>query len=186
MAEWLTDSGFNPGNEIQIKACKSIVSPRWRVFAPASCVVHFKSHLPDILLANGALYDLNCPLSTWNLSNRDRIASTFINIANVCASKKSVSPFKGSIPQPELDGPSRKKIGSKSVSGLRRLSTISEQEPDKLDNGSHDSWGGSDWAGSSFSMCSDKFKNSCSHFSSDDSYQPDTGGINYSSSATTI
>lgn len=87
MAEWLTDSGFNPGNEIQIKACKSIISPRWRVFEQASCVVQFKSHLPDILLANGALCDLNYPLSTWNLCDRDWIALICIYITNVCVSK---------------------------------------------------------------------------------------------------
>ncbi|KAM9351011.1 myoD family inhibitor domain-containing protein 2 [Symphorus nematophorus] len=78
---------------------------------------------------------------------------------------------------PVTGSPSRKMMGSKSVSGVRRLSTISEQDPDKLDtdSSSHDPRGGSEWGGSSFSMCSDKFKNSSSHFSSDDSYQPDTG-----------
>lgn len=77
-----------------------------------------------------------------------------------------------------MGSPSRKVMG-KSVSGIRRLSTISEQEPDKLDTDpcSHDPLGGSGWGGSSVSMCSDKFKNSSSHFSSDDSYQPDSGGI---------
>ncbi|XP_053174004.1 myoD family inhibitor domain-containing protein 2-like [Scomber japonicus] len=63
------------------------------------------------------------------------------------------------------------------ISEARRLSTISEQESDKpdLDSTSHDALVGSEWGGSSFSMCSDKFKNNSSHFSSDDSYQPDTG-----------
>ncbi|XP_076596415.1 myoD family inhibitor domain-containing protein 2-like [Chaetodon auriga] len=76
-----------------------------------------------------------------------------------------------------MGSPSRRMMGSKSVSGVRRLSTISEQEPDKMDtdSSSHDPRRGSEWGGSSFSMCSDKFKNSSSHFSSDDSYQPDTG-----------
>ena len=74
--------------------------------------------------------------------------------------------------QPELGSPSGKLTGGRSVGGLRRLSTIAEQEPDK-DPNSHDSWGGS-----SFSMCSDKFKSGSSRFSSEDSFQPDTGGIN--------
>ncbi|XP_050927302.1 myoD family inhibitor domain-containing protein 2-like [Lates calcarifer] len=61
--------------------------------------------------------------------------------------------------------------------GVRRLSTISEREPDKLDanHDSHEPLGGSEWGGSSLSMCSDKFRSSSSHFSSDDSYQPGTG-----------
>lgn len=112
-----------------------------------------------------------------------RIWVTPLTESCLCVQKSSLSclyhPFKGSIPKPELGSPPRKKIGSKSVSGLCRLSTISEQEPDMLDTNpsTHDSWGGSEWAGSSFSMCSDKFKNSSSRFSSDDSYQPDSGGI---------
>ncbi|XP_070765962.1 myoD family inhibitor domain-containing protein 2-like [Enoplosus armatus] len=82
----------------------------------------------------------------------------------------------GSIPKPVMGSPSRKMI-DKMVSGGRRLSTISEQDPDKLDTDpiSHDPLGASDWGGSSLSMCSDKFKNSSSRFSSDDSYQPDSG-----------
>lgn len=112
-----------------------------------------------------------------------RIWVTPLTESCLCVQKSSLSclyhPFKGSIPKPELGSPPRKKTGSKSVSGPCRLSTISEQEPDMLDTNpsSHDSWGGSEWAGSSFSMCSDKFKNSSSRFSSDDSYQPDSGGI---------
>ncbi|XP_044065601.1 myoD family inhibitor domain-containing protein 2-like isoform X2 [Siniperca chuatsi] len=80
----------------------------------------------------------------------------------------------GSIPKPVMGSPS-KKMMAKLVSGVRRLSTISEQEPDKPNPISYDSLGGSEWGGSSFSMCSDKFKNSSSLFSSDDSYQPGTG-----------
>lgn len=77
-----------------------------------------------------------------------------------------------------LGSPCRKKLGGKSVGGLRRLSTISEQEADKLDSNptSHRSWGGSEWTGSSFSVCSDKFRNSSGRFSSDDSFQSDAGG----------
>lgn len=84
------------------------------------------------------------------------------------------SSFKGSIPGPVMDDPPRKMTGK-----LVRLSTISEQEPDKLDTdpSSHDAPGGGEWGGSSFSMCSDKFKNSSSRFSSDESYQPGSGGI---------
>ncbi|XP_044208523.1 myoD family inhibitor domain-containing protein 2-like [Thunnus albacares] len=72
--------------------------------------------------------------------------------------------------------PPRKTMG-KLVSEVPRLSTISEQELDKpdIDPSSYDPLGGSEWGGSTFSMCSDKFKNSSSRFSSDDSYQPDTG-----------
>lgn len=68
-------------------------------------------------------------------------------------------------------------IGGNLVSGVRRLSTISEQEPEKLDtdSSSHDPRGGSEWGGSSFSVCSDKCKNSSSHYSSDESHQPDSG-----------
>ncbi|KAM3872050.1 myoD family inhibitor domain-containing protein 2-like [Diretmus argenteus] len=68
--------------------------------------------------------------------------------------------------------------GRSVVSGVRRLSTISEQEPEKLDTllSSQDPLGGSEWGGSSFSLCSDnKYKNSSSRFSSDDSYQPASG-----------
>lgn len=67
----------------------------------------------------------------------------------------------------------------KLVSGVRRLSTISEQEPDKIDTdpSSHDPLGGGERGGSRFSLCSSKFNNSSSCLSSDDSYQPDTGGI---------
>lgn len=77
-----------------------------------------------------------------------------------------------------MGSPSRKMMG-KLAGGVRRLSTISEQEPDKLDTdpSSRDPLGGGEWGGSSFSVCSDKFKNSSGRFSSDDSYQPDSGGI---------
>ncbi|XP_034552491.1 myoD family inhibitor domain-containing protein 2-like [Notolabrus celidotus] len=77
--------------------------------------------------------------------------------------------------KPGMGGPSRK-MRAKSVSGNRRLSTISEREPEKLDTdpGSQDPLGASEWGGSSFSTSSDKFKNSSSHFSSAESYQPDT------------
>lgn len=76
-----------------------------------------------------------------------------------------------------MDSPSGKMTG-KLVGGLCRLSTISEQEPDKLDTDSISYYplGGSELGGSSISMCSDKFKNSSSRFSSDDSCQPGTGG----------
>ncbi|XP_040921063.1 myoD family inhibitor domain-containing protein 2-like [Toxotes jaculatrix] len=72
-------------------------------------------------------------------------------------------------------GPPRKKMDQ--FSGVCRLSTISEQESEKLDTDpvSHEPLGASEWGGSSFSLCSDKFRNSSSHFSSDDSYQPGTG-----------
>ncbi|XP_042347272.1 myoD family inhibitor domain-containing protein 2 [Plectropomus leopardus] len=82
----------------------------------------------------------------------------------------------GSITKPVIDNPPRK-MTSKSTSGVCRLSTISEQESDKPDTDPtpHDPPGGSEWRGSSFSMCSDKFKNSSSYFSSDDSNQPDSG-----------
>ncbi|XP_029290872.1 myoD family inhibitor domain-containing protein 2 [Cottoperca gobio] len=81
----------------------------------------------------------------------------------------------GSIPKTVMDNPPRKMTG-KVVSGVCRLSTISEQEPGRLntDPSSHDTLGGSNWGGSSVSMCSDKFKNS-SRFPSDDSYQPGSG-----------
>ena len=77
-------------------------------------------------------------------------------------------PHKGGLPNPVTGSPSRKTMGSKSAISVRRLSTISEQDPDKLDtdSSSHDPRGGGEWGGSSFSMCSDKFKNSSSHFSS--------------------
>ncbi|XP_045913195.1 myoD family inhibitor domain-containing protein 2-like [Micropterus dolomieu] len=76
----------------------------------------------------------------------------------------------------EMDSPSGKMTG-KLVGGLCRLSTISEQEPDKLDTDSISYYplGGGELGGSSISMCSDKFKNSSSRFSSDDSCQPGTG-----------
>ncbi|XP_029910636.1 myoD family inhibitor domain-containing protein 2-like [Myripristis murdjan] len=67
-------------------------------------------------------------------------------------------------------------MGRSVVSSVRRLSTISEQEPEKLDTDrtSQDPMGGSEWGGSSFSLCSDnKYKNSSSCFTSSDSYQPD-------------
>ncbi|KAM8754063.1 myoD family inhibitor domain-containing protein 2 isoform 1-T2 [Acanthopagrus schlegelii] len=79
--------------------------------------------------------------------------------------------------KPVTGSPSGKMMGGTSVSEVRRLSTISEHEPDKMDTdaSSHDARAGSEWGGSSFSMCSDRLKNSSSCFSSDDSYQPDTG-----------
>ncbi|XP_040007624.1 myoD family inhibitor domain-containing protein 2-like [Xiphias gladius] len=81
----------------------------------------------------------------------------------------------GNTPKPVTGSPSSTMTGK--FSGVRRLSTISEQEPDKLDTGpgSREPLGGGEWGGSVFSVCSDKFKNSSSHFSSDDSYQPGTG-----------
>lgn len=80
------------------------------------------------------------------------------------------SSLKGNIPEPEAGSPSRKMTG-KLVGEVRRLSTISEQEMDKPDTDS----GGR--AGSGLSVCSDRFKSSSSVFSSDDSYQPDSGGM---------
>ncbi|XP_056131454.1 myoD family inhibitor domain-containing protein 2-like [Lampris incognitus] len=64
--------------------------------------------------------------------------------------------------------------GTTVVSGVRRLSIISEQELDNLgtDFGSQDSLGVSVWAGSSFSLCSD---NRNMKSSSHDPYQPDSG-----------
>ncbi|XP_049921223.1 myoD family inhibitor domain-containing protein 2-like [Epinephelus moara] len=81
-----------------------------------------------------------------------------------------------SIPKPVMDNPPRKMPG-KSPSGVCRLSTISEQDPDKPDSdpSSHDPPGGTEWRGSSFSTCSDKIRNSSSRFSSDESYQPEGG-----------
>ncbi|XP_059189059.1 myoD family inhibitor domain-containing protein 2-like [Centropristis striata] len=72
---------------------------------------------------------------------------------------------------------SPKKMTGTLASEVSRLSTILEQEPVKLDAdpSSHEPLGGREWVGSSFSMCSDKFKNSSSCFSSDESYQPDSG-----------
>ncbi|XP_071383441.1 myoD family inhibitor domain-containing protein 2-like [Centroberyx affinis] len=90
--------------------------------------------------------------------------------------ENSGSPVsEGSIPTP-VGHPSRV-MGKSVVVSVRRLSTISEQEPDKLDTdlSSQDPLGGSEWGGSSFSLCSDKYKNSSSRFSSDASYQPDSG-----------
>ncbi|XP_068609791.1 myoD family inhibitor domain-containing protein 2-like [Brachionichthys hirsutus] len=80
-------------------------------------------------------------------------------------------------PIPVMSGPSKTVSGSRSAGGMRKLSTIAEQESDKLDNnpGSEDSQGSSESGGSSFSVCSDKFRNGSSHFPSDDSYQPDSG-----------
>lgn len=103
-----------------------------------------------------------------------------MNICSFCILNHSwLNYVTGSIPNQRIGSPSKKMMGSKSVSGLRRLSTISERETDKPDSDpiSHDPVGGSEWDGSSFSMCSDKFRNSSSHFSSDDSFLPDTGGI---------
>ncbi|XP_040049908.2 uncharacterized protein LOC120829667 [Gasterosteus aculeatus] len=81
----------------------------------------------------------------------------------------------GSIPKPVMDNPPRKMAG-KLVSGACRLSTISEKEPEKPDTDPtpRDPLGGSEWAGSSFSVGSDKLKSSSSDFSSEDSCQ--TGG----------
>ncbi|KAI3357523.1 hypothetical protein L3Q82_015932 [Scortum barcoo] len=81
-----------------------------------------------------------------------------------------------SVPKPVTGSPSRKMTG-KLAGGVRRLSTISEQEADRLDANpsSHDPLGGSERGGSSLSVCSDKFRSSSSRFSSDDSYLPDSG-----------
>lgn len=95
---------------------------------------------------------------------------------------KTGSLSSGSVPKALLGSPSRKKTGSKSAGSLRRLSTISEQEADKLDGSpaSHESWGGGgggEWTPSSFSVCSDKLKSSGSgRFSSEDSFQSEPGG----------
>ncbi|XP_029363071.1 uncharacterized protein LOC115046687 isoform X2 [Echeneis naucrates] len=64
-----------------------------------------------------------------------------------------------------------------SFSGARRLSTIAEQESDRPDGdpSSHEALGGSEWGGSTFSVCSDKFRSSGSRFSSNDSYLPGSG-----------
>lgn len=77
-----------------------------------------------------------------------------------------------------MDNPPRKMAG-KLVSGACRLSTISEKEPEKPDTDPtpRDPLGGSEWAGSSFSVGSDKLKSSSSDFSSDDSCQTGGGGI---------
>ncbi|KAM4610605.1 uncharacterized protein ACJ7VT_013804 [Polymixia lowei] len=83
--------------------------------------------------------------------------------------------YEGNVPK--LAGHPSRVMGKSVVSSVRRLSTISEQDPDRLDTdvSSQDPLGGSEWGGSSFSLCSDKYKNSSSHFSSDDSSQPDSG-----------
>lgn len=101
--------------------------------------------------------------------------------------EKNTGLSSGSVvPKPQLGSPRRKKTGSKSVGGLRRLSTISEQEPGKLD-GSHasqESWGGGgsgaggEWTASSFSACSDKLRSGGGggRFSSEESFQSEPGG----------
>ena len=63
------------------------------------------------------------------------------------------------------------------VSGVRRLSTISEQDADKVDTDLHYQvpLGGNGWDESSFSLCSDKYNISSGLFSLD-SHQPDSGG----------
>ena len=86
--------------------------------------------------------------------------------------------FKGDVSRPTNSGvmSSNKVV----VSGVRRLSTISEQDPDKVDTdlSSQDPMGGREWGGSSFSLCSNKhINNSSDHFSSFESHQPDAGGI---------
>lgn len=98
--------------------------------------------------------------------------------------KKPTGLSSGSVPKPQLGSPSRKKTGSKSVGGLRRLSTISEQEPGKLDgsHGSQESWGGGgggggEWTASSFSVCSDKLWSGGGRFSSEESFQSEPSGI---------
>ncbi|XP_034067047.1 myoD family inhibitor domain-containing protein 2 [Gymnodraco acuticeps] len=80
----------------------------------------------------------------------------------------------GSIPQTVMENPPRKMTG-RSVSAVCRLSTISEQDKLDTDPSPTDPLGGSKWGGSGFSLCSDKLKNSSSHLSSDDSYQPGGG-----------
>ncbi|KAI4882759.1 hypothetical protein NFI96_017076 [Prochilodus magdalenae] len=61
------------------------------------------------------------------------------------------------------------------VSGVRRLSTISEKDPD-VEPRSPVSMGGSEWAGSSASLCSrEKPSLDSSAFTSFDSHQPDSG-----------
>lgn len=99
--------------------------------------------------------------------------------------EKNTGLSSGSVvPKPQLGSPRRKKTGSKSVGGLRRLSTISEQEPGKLD-GSHasqESWGGGgsgaggEWTASSLSACSDKLRSGGGHFSSEESFQSEPRG----------
>ncbi|XP_034028796.1 myoD family inhibitor domain-containing protein 2-like [Thalassophryne amazonica] len=81
------------------------------------------------------------------------------------------------VPEPVLFSPSKKMKGKLVVSGGRRLSTISDQQPDEpdIDRSSHDPLGGSECGGSSFSLSSDKWKNSSSCFSSEESSQPDAG-----------
>lgn len=83
--------------------------------------------------------------------------------------KKNTGLSSGSVPKPQLDSPSRKKAGSKSTGSLRRLSTISEQEADKLDG----SPAGSAWTASSFP---NKLRSSSSCFSSEESLQSEPGG----------
>ncbi|XP_056278377.1 myoD family inhibitor domain-containing protein 2-like [Pseudoliparis swirei] len=73
-----------------------------------------------------------------------------------------------------------RKMAGKLLSGVCRLSTIAEQEPDKPDPNpsSHDAPGAGEWAGSGFSVCPDKFKSSSSSsggFSSEESHQPASG-----------
>ncbi|KAM9505701.1 myoD family inhibitor domain-containing protein-like [Salvelinus alpinus] len=87
------------------------------------------------------------------------------------------SPFlEGDVSRPTNSGvmSSNKVV----VSGVRRLSTISEHEPDKVDTdlSSQDPMGGREWGGSSFSLCSNKhINNSSDRFSSFESHQPDAG-----------
>ncbi|XP_034446081.1 myoD family inhibitor domain-containing protein 2-like [Hippoglossus hippoglossus] len=81
----------------------------------------------------------------------------------------------GSDLKPVTGSPPRETTGM--FAAHRRPSTTSERELDKpeAEPCSHDALGGSELGGSSCSMCSDKFKSSSSHLSSDDSYQPGTG-----------
>ncbi|XP_030623675.1 myoD family inhibitor domain-containing protein 2-like [Chanos chanos] len=61
------------------------------------------------------------------------------------------------------------------VSGVRRLSTISEHDPNDVDSRSEVSLGGSEWAGSRTSLCSKEKTLSSSGFTSFESHQPDAG-----------
>ncbi|XP_067096862.1 myoD family inhibitor domain-containing protein 2-like [Osmerus mordax] len=77
----------------------------------------------------------------------------------------------------DISPPVQPRVKSKVVvSGVRRLSTISEQDADKVDTDLHYQvpLGGNGWDESSFSLCSDKYNISSGLFSLD-SHQPDSG-----------
>ncbi|XP_037334281.2 myoD family inhibitor domain-containing protein 2 [Pungitius pungitius] len=86
--------------------------------------------------------------------------------------------WDGSIPKLVTDHPPRKMAG-KLVSGACRLSAISEKEPEQPDLAppSREAPGGREWAGTSFSVGSDKLKSSSSSgdFSLEDSCQAGSG-----------